>query len=86
MNADDNKQLSLVRLVIMKIVEELQHEKNVQDIQKYIVNPILDYSFKRLYPYIIISCILFLVIFIIFIFTFVYFIKNSGGSVVAKIT
>ena len=46
-------------------IYEFKEEENFNNIKKYILNPALDYLISKLYPYIITTCIIFILIFIL---------------------
>ena len=46
-------------------VEEIKKEENINTLKKNVVNPIIDYTFHRLYPYILVTSIIFFLTFIL---------------------
>ena len=44
---------------------EIKKEENIQKIKEGVVNPLIDYTFHRLYPYIMITSIIFYLTFIL---------------------
>jgi hypothetical protein len=46
-------------------VQEIKKEENIQKIKEGVVNPLIDYTFHRLYPYIMITSIIFFLTFIL---------------------
>ncbi len=61
--------------ILDKLVIELKKEKNMNIVHKNIVDPIILYSFQRVYPYLLIIFIIFLLTFILAILIFVYLIR-----------
>ena len=46
-------------------VQEIKKEENIEKIKEGVVNPLIDYTFHRLYPYIMITSIIFFLTFIL---------------------
>ena len=46
-------------------IEEIKKEENINTLKKNVVNPIIDYTFHRLYPYILVTSIIFFLTFIL---------------------
>jgi hypothetical protein len=61
----------LTEELLEKIVNEVKKPENMSKIHNNIIDPLIHYTFDKLYPYILISSIVF---FLIFIFAFCIFI------------
>ena len=61
----------LTNELIDKIIMEIKKPENISKIHINIIDPLIHYTFEKLYPYILISSIIF---FLIFIFAFCIFI------------
>ena len=46
-------------------ITEIKKEENVDKIKENVVNPLIDYTFHRLYPYILVTSIIFFLTFIL---------------------
>lgn len=46
-------------------IEEIKKEENISSLKENVVNPIIDYTFHRLYPYILVTSIIFFLTFIL---------------------
>lgn len=46
-------------------IQEIRKEENVKKIKDSVVNPLIDYTFHRLYPYILVTSIIFFLTFIL---------------------
>ena len=46
-------------------IDEIKKEENVDKIKTNVVNPLIDYTFHRLYPYILVTSIIFFLTFIL---------------------
>ena len=51
---------NLTKQFLDKIIDELKKTENSIKIQKDIIDPIIHYSVSRIYPYIIMTCALFI--------------------------
>ena len=59
-------------MVMNKIVEELtqyfllevKKEENINKMKVFVIDPLIEYTFKRLYPYILITSVIFFLTFI----------------------
>ena len=70
--------------LIDKIIFEIRKPANMSKIHINVIDPLIHYTFDKLYPYILISSIIF---FLIFIFAFIIFIiliriNFSGTNIV----
>lgn len=46
-------------------IKEIKKEENINTLKENVVNPIIDYTFHRLYPYIMVTSIIFFLTFIL---------------------
>lgn len=51
--------------LLEKIIEEIKKPENMSKIHVGVVDPLIHYTFNRLYPYIIVSSIIFLLTFLL---------------------
>ena len=51
--------------LLEKIIEELKRPENMGKIHVGVIDPLIDYTFNRLYPYIIVTSIIFLLTFLL---------------------
>ena len=61
----------LTNELLDKVIFEVKKPENMSKIHINIIDPLIHYTFDKLYPYILISSIIF---FLIFIFAFIIFI------------
>lgn len=66
--------------VIDKCVLEFKKEHNVNKIKKEILDPSIKYIIHQLYPYIIATCIIFVLTFLFALTTFVILIFNKKNT------
>ena len=68
--------------VLEKIIEELRKPENMSKIHIGLVDPLIHYTFNRLYPYIIVSSVIFLLTFLLAITILLLILKfNICGKV-----
>lgn len=57
-------------------IEEIKKEENVKTLKDNVVNPLIDYTFHRLYPYILVTSIIFFLTFILAVIILYLIIKT----------
>ena len=57
--------INLTKEVVDNIILEAKKEQNMTQIKRDIMDPLINYTFQKLYPYIVITSILFFLIFIL---------------------
>ena len=68
---------SIISEILNKLLLEFKKEKNMTRIQKEVVDPIIHYSFKQMYPYILVTLILFCLTFILALLILLLLLKNN---------
>lgn len=63
--------------LLEKIIEEIKKPENMSKIQVSILDPLIHYTFNRLYPYIIVSSVIFLLTFLLAITILLLIIKTN---------
>lgn len=56
--------------------EEIKKEENVEKIKENVINPLIDYTFHRLYPYILVTSVIFFLTFILAVIILYLIIKT----------
>ena len=56
--------------------EEVKKEENIQKIKDNVINPLIDYTFHRLYPYILVTSVIFFLTFILAVIILYLIIKT----------
>ena len=51
--------------ILDKIIEEVSKAENISKIESNVVEPLIMYTFKRLYPYLLMSSIIFILTFLV---------------------
>ena len=59
-----------------KVIEEVKKEENMTKLQKEIMDPLIQYTYKRIYPYFLITIVIFLLTFILALLIFIILIKK----------
>jgi len=59
-------------------IEEIKKEDNVEKIKENVINPLIDYTFQRLYPYILITSVIFFLTFILAVIILYVIIKTQS--------
>ena len=63
--------------VLDKIIEEIKRENNISKIQVSLIDPLIHYTFDRMYPYIIVTAIIFLLTFLLAITILLLIIRSN---------
>ena len=61
-----------------QFITEVKKEQNLEALKLNLVNPLIDYTFHRLYPYILITSIIFFLTFILAVITFLLIVKSQS--------
>tara|TARA_B100000401_G_C52791070_1_gene713423 strand:+ start:695 stop:931 length:237 start_codon:yes stop_codon:yes gene_type:complete len=61
-----------------KVLNELKKKENMNKIENNLVEPLIRYTFKRLYPYILISSSIFITTFLVALIILLLILRNSN--------
>lgn len=61
--------------ILDKIINELRKKKNMEKIHNNLIDPLIYYCFKRIYPYLVVTSIIFILTFILAILILILLIK-----------
>jgi hypothetical protein len=64
--------------VVEQFTNEIKKDPNLEIIKLNVINPLIDYTFQRLYPYILITSIIFFLTFILAVITFLLIVKSQS--------
>lgn len=67
----------LVNDVILKIINEINQPETSQKIKHEIINPFVFYILQQLYPYLITTCVIFVLMFLCIITTLILVLGNK---------
>jgi len=62
--------------LLEKCIIEMKKKDNMTKIKTNLLDPMIDYILERLYPYIMVSCIIFLLILLFLILVFIMLIRS----------
>ena len=72
----------LLNKFVLEIVDhfnkEIKKDENITLLKQHLVNPLIDYTFQRLYPYILVTSIIFFLTFILAVITFLLIFKSQS--------
>lgn len=67
--------------IMNKFIIEVNKEKNISRIEKGLINPLIYYTFKKIYPYVIIISSIFLLTFFLAIIILFLQLKQLGKNI-----
>ncbi len=62
--------------ILDKIIEEVSKAENISKIESNVVEPLIMYTFKRLYPYLLMSSIIFILTFLVALLILLLLVKQ----------
>ena len=68
---------SLTNEILEKILLEIRKKENIEKIHENVIDPLVNYTFQKIYPYVIITSIIFLLTFLIAIIILLLVIRNN---------
>jgi positive regulator of sigma E activity len=71
-----NLKSSLFQEMLDICIQQMQKEENKQKISTYIIEPSFTFIFERLYPYILLTAIIFILLLLLFIVLIFILIRN----------
>jgi uncharacterized membrane protein len=73
---------------LQKLIDYVHTEKTRKQIQEMIIDPLLNHVMNRVFPYIILTCVLFVLLLIVILVTLGIIIIQirSGGTVGSRLT
>ena len=72
---------SLTKKIVERFIDEVNEPENRKHIQNNLIEPLIKYTYNRLYPYIYVIVILFLLTFILALLIFIFLLKSSVKNV-----
>ena len=66
----------LTTKLLEKVILEIKKEENMAKIQSDVMDPLIYYTYKRIYPYFLITIIIFLLTFILALLIFIILVKK----------
>lgn len=62
--------------ILDKLLIEIKREDNITKIQEELIDPLIQYTYNRIYPYFLITIIIFLLTFILALLIFIILVKK----------
>ena len=72
--------------LISKFIEEINKNENIAKVQKSLVDPLIRYTFNKVYPYLILVFIIFLLTFLLSLSILLLQIKQLNRSISLRYT
>jgi hypothetical protein len=72
--------------IVDKCVDEFKDDKNMNKIKKDILDPCVSYILNKTYPYVLATCILFVLIFLMIVTILIILIFNKKTNTLNKAT
>jgi hypothetical protein len=66
----------LTNKIIEKIIVEMKEPENMDKIKKNVVDPLVKYTYRQLYPYFLVTTVLFLLTFILALLIFLILLRQ----------
>jgi len=63
--------------LLCRFINEIKQKENMNRIQVNLIDPLIDYTFSRLYPYLIVISVIFFLTFLLALSIFFLIIKKS---------
>jgi hypothetical protein len=67
--------------ILDKIIEEVSRPNNMAKIEMNVVEPLIMYTFKRLYPYLLMSSVIFILTFLVALLILLLLIKQINSKI-----
>tara|TARA_B100000315_G_C14010597_1_gene334321 strand:+ start:241 stop:468 length:228 start_codon:yes stop_codon:yes gene_type:complete len=64
--------------ILDKFINEIKKEENMDKIKENVLSPMVEYIFKRLYPYIVVTSIIFILTFVLAVAIFYMVFKTNA--------
>ena len=64
--------------LLEKCILEVKKEENMQKIHTNIMDPLIDYILQRLYPYIMVTCFMFILMLVFLVLVFIMVFRSTG--------
>lgn len=70
----------IINNCVEKGIDEINKPKNMVKIQKNILDPLINYTYNRLYPYFVITMIIFILTFILALLIFILLLNKTRSQ------
>lgn len=65
--------------ILDKVLNEVKQEHNIKKINSMVVDPVIHYCFRTIFPYLLVLIIIFILILVIAILILILLVKYSGN-------
>ena len=63
-----------------RLILEFKKNENMEKVQQNLIDPLIYYSLKRMYPYLLVTFILFILTFLLALLILIFLIKNTYSN------
>tara|TARA_Y100000389_G_C17399912_1_gene484742 strand:- start:350 stop:583 length:234 start_codon:yes stop_codon:yes gene_type:complete len=70
----------IIRDILNHVLDEVREKKNMDRLRSNLIDPIVQYAFAQMYPYIIVTSILFFFIFILAVAILIFVLRSTYGN------
>lgn len=70
----------IIKDILNHTLEEVREKENMERLRCHLIDPIVQYAFAQLYPYIIVTSILFFFIFILAVAILIFVLRSSYSN------
>ena len=67
----------LTNRILEKFIVEFQEPKNMNKLKKEVLNPMINYTYEKIYPYFLATMIVFLLTFILALLIFIILLRQT---------
>lgn len=67
--------------ILDKVIEEVSRPNNMTKIEMNVIEPLIMYTFKRLYPYLLMSSVIFILTFLVALLILLLLIKQINSKI-----
>ncbi len=64
--------------LLEKCIIEIKKQENMEKLHTNVMDPLIDYMLQRLYPYIMVTCIMFILMLIFLVLVFIMVFRSTG--------
>jgi hypothetical protein len=64
--------------LLEKCILEIKKQENMEKLHTNVMDPLIDYILQRLYPYIMVTCIMFILMLIFLVLVFIMVFRSTG--------
>ena len=77
---------TMVNMILNNIIQSFQEPNNRERIQSHFLDPLLKYILNRMFPYIILTCIIFCIILLMSLISVVLLVLHLYSPIISPVT